>query len=450
MPTAPVTALTAAPRKGFMPGVDIFAAGQHRDGGTDYELADLDAMVKNHAVNRAKGFRPPVTLGHEEGTGIPKVGCVDRLWREGDTLKGDLDEVPEWMRPVLADKMYDRASAEVYKSPPNGMDGSGNMLRRLALLGGEVAEIKRLNPRGLPPAVWRSYCEARKRGPSVLRFDRAIAHPDRGTVEFFSEVTRMDPYAEYKPEMREELAGKHGCPPEDVAKMSDAGVHAMCKKFAEMGKGGPPVETPPPETPGGPVSAGPAPEGMPAQYAEYFQRLVGAAVVNVTGGLKEAKVQVEQFAEATRKQNIDARLDVLLKAGKILPAQLDATAKDKSGRPVPTLRDRLYRTDARHVVEKFSEGGKEITKTELDLQFDELERLPVLTRYGEKFATGADLPGNEPDAVEVQAVERFAEQHAADVPHGTKPADYRAGLVEGYKAAKKHRPDLTAAEFVRG
>jgi hypothetical protein len=132
-------------------GVEIFAAGNYR--GKDYTTQDLDEMVDN--FNRfGKGpqalVRAPLVIGHEEDqelldrSDIPAAGWPERVYRQGKVLKADYAEVPRTIGNLINGRAYRKVSAEIYDEPPEGVPGKGKMLRRVALLGGELPQVKSL------------------------------------------------------------------------------------------------------------------------------------------------------------------------------------------------------------------------------------------------------------------------------------------------------------------
>ena len=141
--------------------VEIFAAGTHR--GKEYTVADLDRMVANFekfSTGAAPLLAPPAVLGHEEdqtlleNSGLPAAGWITKLWREGDKLKGKVSRIPEKVAKLINQHSYRKVSAEIYDEPPEGIPGQGMMLRRLALLGAEIPQVKSLAD--LPPAQLES------------------------------------------------------------------------------------------------------------------------------------------------------------------------------------------------------------------------------------------------------------------------------------------------------
>src|SRR5262249_29981256 len=135
--------------------VDVFAAGTH--GGTLYTLAHLDEMARNFAELSPR--RPVwVALGHSEhqpelrALGLRWAGRAQRLWRWGDGRGGRGVGVPDAVAELIRRRSYARVSAEAWEDFAEGGRRLGRVLRRVALLGGELPALKGLAP--LPMPEW--------------------------------------------------------------------------------------------------------------------------------------------------------------------------------------------------------------------------------------------------------------------------------------------------------
>lgn len=454
-------------------GVSVFAAGTHRD--KTYSRADLDDMVKNFRAHSA-GARPrlhvPAVLGHEEKqellerSDIPAAAWCSNLYRHGETLRADFEHVHPKVARLLKGKAYRHVSAEVYDSPPKGIDGKGKMLRRVAFLGGDLPQVKGLDEIPTPeehseggfaggPAVVFKFCEIR-RGPP-------------GTFHVFSEVRPMGP-----DEIKEALA-KHGMGAEVLDGMSPEAL-AECLRVMEDkdSKAQEPEsyadeEMPEPANdeehqsyrerarkyferarkyverycePGEMkkfMEGGPAEEenkDQPMKYSEVAKLVERAVSAALKGQGKDSLTELQKFAEETRaaekKRAVESIVDRLGREGRLPPVQRESVTR------------RLLRADSRTVIEKFSEKGKAVELTEFDAQVLELERQPSLFRKGgEGIATGHT--GMTEDQ-EVATVERFSEQAEFSVAlkaAGKTPEQY----VTAFKEAKKKNPQLTARQY---
>jgi hypothetical protein len=188
-------AAAVAPKLCELPPFELFAAGLHR--GEWYTLGDLDRVVANfHRFAGANGeaigckVNPPIVLGHSdeqtllEDSGLPAAGIITNLWRDGSKLIGVPGDVPELIGRLINQRAYRTVSAEFW---PNFVDGQGKSwgltLRRVALLGGEVPQVKSLAD--LPLAKFSDR-------PAVLRTANLrparMRRTPRGTVVCFCDV----------------------------------------------------------------------------------------------------------------------------------------------------------------------------------------------------------------------------------------------------------------------
>jgi hypothetical protein len=152
-----------------MPGtinrLEIFSAGTWTPGnGTDVTFTedDLDAMVGNFAALQGTNVvRPHLKLGHTEAqkwfgqaVGIPTLGWIDRVWREGRKLFADISNVPNALLDMIKGHHYHNVSAEVF--PPGAIEHEGKkfgpVLSAVALLGTEMPAVKDLA--GLASALY--------------------------------------------------------------------------------------------------------------------------------------------------------------------------------------------------------------------------------------------------------------------------------------------------------
>lgn len=161
-------------------GADLFASGVYR--GQEYTVADLDEIARNFTRLRQL-LDPPAVLGHEESqefldallgsdrereadaerTDQPAAGWVDRVWvdkyvepssgRLEGVLKGDITGVPAKIAEMIRNGRYKKISAEIYDDFTDDYGQSyGKALRRVAILGAEVPQVKRLGDLPAPTA----------------------------------------------------------------------------------------------------------------------------------------------------------------------------------------------------------------------------------------------------------------------------------------------------------
>lgn len=208
-------------------GVEIFVAGKHK--GKDYTTKDLDDIVRNfneHSTGDDPLVSVPAAVGHEEegeqplleNTGIPRLGRPVRVWREGDLVKADFADIPPLIRKLLKKKAYTHVSSEIYDKPPEGVPGSGKMLRRVCFLGGELPHIKTLAD--LPP-LYEDFGETVAGHKGRLRIVGVKPSKTRGAYMVFSEVSAMS-----RDELIEALKAK-GMPDDVLATMDDLQLRAV-------------------------------------------------------------------------------------------------------------------------------------------------------------------------------------------------------------------------------
>lgn len=201
-PTPPVPAGPAF----MLPGVNLFASGEYR--GKPWPPAVLRMIAANARRLGPDGRKlliPPAVLGHEEEqewldrTDLPAAGWVDpasvHVVPDPDhpgelILKGDVVNIPPEVEARLSSGEYRFGSAEIYDDFKDDFGREhGQALRRFALLGGEVPQVKRLGalPKVVPMQATRQFSELR---PGVVIRERRVS--ENGTVHTYAETTVMD------------------------------------------------------------------------------------------------------------------------------------------------------------------------------------------------------------------------------------------------------------------
>ncbi len=193
----------------------------------------------------------------------------------------------------------------------------------------------------------------------------------------------------------------------------------------------------------------------PTPQVQYADKVIKLSEVNemVTKAVADAlrtgagqdiaalkKFREETIADA-KKDGVAVFCETQLKAGKLTVAQLDR------GDPSNVF-DELLRTDATTIVRKFTENGKAIEATAFDLRKRQIERGPVVAKYGERFKTGPDgktVVSNDAPDEEVRKVEAHFERFSENFPRSMTKED----LVKGFVAMRKHKPGTTAEDFVK-
>jgi len=88
--------------------------------------------------------------GHEEDeallkrTDLPAMGRAVRIWRDGTKLLADFNDVPGIVAKLIEQGAYSKVSAEFYEDFTAGGKLYGPVLRRVAMLGAEIPEVKTL------------------------------------------------------------------------------------------------------------------------------------------------------------------------------------------------------------------------------------------------------------------------------------------------------------------
>lgn len=174
-----------------LPGVEVFAAGVWQ--GDVYTIADLDDIVDNfHALYPT--VEPPAKIGHDdeqEFSGMPAVGWVVDLWREGPKLFADVEQVFPDVADLIEAGAYKKVSAEIYPKdrPPEGVRAEGYVLKAIAFLGGELPHLKHLAQ--LPKPV--RFAEKVRRRRLHLPPQLVMMRPAFGLrTRVFFEATPMD------------------------------------------------------------------------------------------------------------------------------------------------------------------------------------------------------------------------------------------------------------------
>jgi len=146
--------------------LEIFGAGTHRaqTGAVTVTEDDLDQIV--NAFNSLQGtniVRPHLKLGHTDAQkwfgqkdGIPSLGWITRVWREGRKLLANVSDVPDMLIDLIKSGRYHNVSAEVFWDAPIEHEGQkfSRVLSAVALLGVEMPAVKDLS--GLASALFQA------------------------------------------------------------------------------------------------------------------------------------------------------------------------------------------------------------------------------------------------------------------------------------------------------
>jgi len=154
-----------------MPGtinrLEIFAAGTWspaNGGKITVAESDLDEMVVHFSdLSGSNIVKPHLKLGHGDAqrwfgqkTGIPTLGWVDNVWREGQKLFANIVDVPEALLDMIRQRRYHNVSVEIFRPGEIEFKGKklGHVLSAIAILGTEMPAVTDLA--GLASALFAS------------------------------------------------------------------------------------------------------------------------------------------------------------------------------------------------------------------------------------------------------------------------------------------------------
>lgn len=134
--------------------VQLVKVGKWKASTGEYEFTtgDLEELVTTfRGLNSKNGFRPHLKLGHTEAqkffgqrSGFPSLGEVTRVWRDGDSVYGDIENVPEPLLDLIEKRRYTQLSIELIPSYEYEGATYKNVLVGVALLGAELPAVKGL------------------------------------------------------------------------------------------------------------------------------------------------------------------------------------------------------------------------------------------------------------------------------------------------------------------
>ncbi len=484
-------------------GVEIFAAGRHRD--KEYTTADLDKMVENfnrYSSGAAPAFRVPAVIGHDEDqeyleqSGLPAAGWAERVYRDNGKLKADFGNVPSQVTRLLRGKAYRTVSSEVYDEVPGGLPGAGTpgkMLRRVAFLGGEIPQVKSLSDIPAPEehaekgsfhAVLWKFAETRPfkfEENSAMDRDAMIqaltelgfsadAFPDTVPDPTLAEILRVcnddsdgdeEPTDDMPDDKKKSLGEAYAAKAKKYRDMAtrcgekfDDGDDTSDMTAADTPIAAPAssmavddtqsIMTPPPVKPK-PAAAAPAPSTAPKKVThtmQYSEADFNKLVASVAAEVAKGLEPVKAKVDALDKY-AEQRIASEKKA--TVKARLDTLVGQ--GKVLPAERDGglddvAYQLDAA-TVHKFSEGGKTVSSTTFDRFFKTLEARPALVKLGERVKGSANgkAAADADEAKLEEHYEQFSEQFE-------KNGLTKEKLLLGFKAEKARKPKLTAEEFL--
>ncbi len=462
-------------------GVEVFAAGQHR--GKDYTSADLDDMVANfHAFStgpRAR-LRVPGKIGHAEHSeadesGKPAAGRVVRLWREGPVLKADLEDIAPPEAEAIAARRYFSTSSEIYDSPPAGIPGRGKMLRSVAFLGADQPQVKGLAEVPQPERYAEGWALAPARGWTLELVD--VRQMPGGYCTCFSEVTAMDEEAKLLEALSQhgiDTEALAGCPPAALAEVlrvleardheedelegevappaSEEEKHAfrekahhywerglhhhhLAGKYAEHARRhaehcGLKLE----EYGAGPDhparQPGPGHTSMNESIRAAIRAELQALVPDIEAKIDRFDRYAEERLRADKKAAVEALVEDLVRQGKVPP-------REKQGE----IEELLLADDS--TLHRFSENGKPVSATLFDRKVKRLRARP--SKFAELVGTAVGTAAGKSEDEQIAELEAHYEAYSEQCERAGLSREL---LISGFKAERKQRPRLTAAEFL--
>lgn len=206
-----------------MEAVEVFEIGTHK--GDVYTGRDLNTIVRNfrrfYFCDPRPLLVPPAVIGHEEDqkvlarTDIPAGGWVKNCWVQNTKLFLNIGNIPALVMKWIVAGLIKTVSAEIYlDSGEAGLTaGFGPTLRRVALIGGDIPQVKSLGvlPRPVPekdPVVF--FTEKNQK-----RWFLTNKLPPAGRLRYFAE-SRINEATDMAPKMFDEL--KNAGLDDDMAK----------------------------------------------------------------------------------------------------------------------------------------------------------------------------------------------------------------------------------------
>ncbi len=320
--------------------LEIFQAGTFKKG-TNREITfsvdDLHTIVSNFDLlskgdKDGKVLNPPLVIGHEQpgqdgnfqdSTGFGASGWIKSLKVVGDKLVAGVKEIPEKLAQIINSKGFKKVSAELFTN----FDGLGPTLRRVAVLGGEIPEVKTLED--IPMAHF-----AQTEDGDVYTFTTEIGgvivsekNPIKKVMEFQDEATQeeikrvVDQVVEEKVE--EEVKEKIPSAPD---------FEALNARFATLEERVTKLEGKTPQEP-----TTPTPTETPTENMSESKKIIS--------DLQSKVKDLTASDEKSHKTEIETFTEKLIDEGKIIPAQRKAVV------------DQLEAAD-RTPVATFAEKGK--------------------------------------------------------------------------------------------
>lgn len=370
--------------------VEIFAAGLHHKGTpeeVEFTEADLEDMVRNYR-ELSKGERPLhqpfVKIGKDDPhdstvlvfeDGNPAAAWPTNLRKVGKRLLADWVDVQPSVLADIKAKRWKYCSAEIDK--PDGehpdLNVKGAVLKHLVLCNNPAVK-------GLKPIPFQHHMAAGKRRMTYFCFSEfkgATMSPERQQM--------LDALAEMG---------------FDIALITDAIPDELLSAFVNALKAAKPEEEA--EMSEGQITAGAAGVGTavaaPPKPTQLLPKSLTAKFSEMAREIKTLTTEVNQLRststatadligknhDTAKRQTVHTFCEQSVKDRLLTPAEVEC---DDKGVPLPhTVLARLLRADHTR-KHSFSEGGKAVQKTELELQMDEIRARKPHT-FSERVVSG--------------------------------------------------------------
>lgn len=196
---------------GAIQNLEILSAGTHNasTGKITITESDLDEIVGSFtALQGSNIVKPHLKLGHTETQkwfgqtkGVPTLGWVDKVWRNGKKLLANISDVPNALLDMIRAGRYHNVSAEIYHDAAIEKDGKkfSWVLSAIALLGCEMPAAKDLA--GIAAALFTDHKDGVENATPV------IFSEERTALFTQEQVDALVAAAVHK--ATEELTGKH-------------------------------------------------------------------------------------------------------------------------------------------------------------------------------------------------------------------------------------------------
>lgn len=258
-------------------GIEIFAAGTWNS--DIYSISDLDKMVEAYNKTKTK-VKPFLKLGHNkmqsllEADGLPAAGWIDNLRRVGEKLVADFVGVPKAIYELIKAGSYRTVSSEIYWNFALDGEKYPYLLKAVAILGADIPAVSSLKD------IMSLYAKG----------EPAMAYAEGTEVKTYEIKTEDKKMEKEMKELQEKLANAEKLFTEEQTKRA---AYAVEK------------------------------EGMTASMEEMKGKCaeMTAKCDELQAKCDEWGKKYSEVTEAARMVEINAKIDELITAKKVLPAQ---------------------------------------------------------------------------------------------------------------------------------